>query len=105
MVAGFLDGVLEVVEGALLLRSRLDHLFDALHWQVDEGARLLTARGRHITSRRTAYERRVITLTEDGQSATWASWGINLCLMRPRKKESRIELAVGLSQLGSSENV
>jgi hypothetical protein len=30
--------------------ARLNHLFNALHWQVDEAARPLTARGRHISS-------------------------------------------------------
>jgi len=44
---------LEIVEGASLLRSRLNHLLNALHWQVDETARLLTAYSRQITSRRT----------------------------------------------------
>jgi hypothetical protein len=42
---------LEIIEGASLLRSRLNYLFNALHWQVDETARQLTAYGRHITGR------------------------------------------------------
>src|SRR5262249_4938194 len=50
---------LETVEGTLLLRSRLNHLFNALRRQVDEAARSLTARGRHITSRRSALGRTV----------------------------------------------
>jgi hypothetical protein len=41
--------LLELVEGTLLLRSRLNHLFDSLHWQIDEAARLLTAQGGHIS--------------------------------------------------------
>jgi hypothetical protein len=50
---------LEIVEGASLLRSRLNYLFNALHWQVDESARLLTAYGRHITSRPSALSRTI----------------------------------------------
>jgi hypothetical protein len=51
--------LLEIVEGALLLRSRLNHLFNALHWQVDEAARLLTAHDRHVASRVIALGRTV----------------------------------------------
>jgi hypothetical protein len=31
---------LEIIEGASLLRSRLNYLFNALHWQIDETAHL-----------------------------------------------------------------
>jgi hypothetical protein len=50
MGAAFSFCLLKIVKGALLLRSRLNHLFNALHWQVDEAAPLLTARGRHISA-------------------------------------------------------
>ena len=55
MVGSALCCFLKVVEGASLLRSGLNDLFNALHWQIDEAASLLTARGRHITSRRSAH--------------------------------------------------
>jgi hypothetical protein len=42
MVGSTLCCFLKVVEGASLLRSGLNDLFNALHWQVDETARLLT---------------------------------------------------------------
>jgi hypothetical protein len=45
LVADFLRCLLEIVEGALLLRGRLNTLFDALRWEVDEAARLLSAQG------------------------------------------------------------
>src|SRR6516225_1285512 len=44
LVSSMLYGLLEIVEGTLLLRSRLNHLFNALRWQVDDAACLLTAR-------------------------------------------------------------
>jgi hypothetical protein len=44
---------------ALCCCEVLNHLFDALRRQVDEAARPLTARGRHITSRRSALGRAV----------------------------------------------
>ena len=59
MVGSILRCFLEIVEGASLLRSRLNDLFNALHWQVDETARLLTAYGRHITSRSSALGRTI----------------------------------------------
>jgi len=39
---------LEIVQGAPLLGSGLNYFFDALHWQLDEAAPLLTPQGRHI---------------------------------------------------------
>ena len=51
LIAHFLRCLLEIVEGALLLRSRLNHLFGAMRRQVDEAARLLTAHGCHIAWR------------------------------------------------------
>src|SRR4029077_17376701 len=59
LIAGFLRCLLEIVKRALLLRSRLNHLFNSLHWQVDVVASLLTARGHHIASRRSALSRTV----------------------------------------------
>jgi hypothetical protein len=38
LVGSILRSFLEIVEGASLLRSRLNNLFNALHWQVDETA-------------------------------------------------------------------
>jgi len=50
LVRRILRCLLEIIESALLLCRRLNHLFNALHWQVDEAARLLTTRGRQITA-------------------------------------------------------
>jgi len=59
MVGSALCCFLKVVEGASLLRSGLNDLFNALHWQVDETARLLTTYGPHITSRSSALARTI----------------------------------------------
>ena len=59
LVTRLLRCLLQIIEGALLLRSRLNHLFNELRWQVDEAARSLTARGDYIAGRRSAPGRAV----------------------------------------------
>ncbi len=59
LVARLLRCLLQIIEGVLLLRSRLNHLFNALRRQVDEVTCSLTARGHHIAGRRSAPGRAV----------------------------------------------
>ena len=58
LVGRLLRCLLEIVEGTLLLRGRLNYLFDAFRWHVDE-AGLLTTQGCHITGRTSALSRTV----------------------------------------------
>jgi hypothetical protein len=60
VVGSILRCFLEIVEGVSLLRSGLNDLFNALHWQVDETARLLSRPDRSSKMMRSSSLVRVI---------------------------------------------
>jgi hypothetical protein len=58
VVGSILRCFLEIVEGASLLRSRLNYLFNALHWQVEPKCAELT-----IFLRLICHEKKMRTLS------------------------------------------